>query len=98
MQVCSGAAGAGPPGWAGGGKADEIFGRGEQVGGDQRQTVAAIVAVKGARVGVADQDDADGLGAERPVPQACCFADLHGVGASVLTALRWVAVQDCDGC
>jgi hypothetical protein len=41
-----------------------VFGGGEEVGGDEGEPVAAIIAVSGAGCVVADQNDPDGAGVE----------------------------------
>jgi hypothetical protein len=73
-----------PPGRVAG---HEVFHRRCQVGGDQRESVAALVAVTGAWLVVADQHDPDSSAVKRAIPQTHDFGDLHGVGAGVAAHL-----------
>ncbi len=54
-------------------------GVGAEVGGDQREVIAA----GGRAPGVAQEDDADGVGAPGAVPQAGALGDLHCGGGAV---------------
>ena len=65
-----------PPGRVAG---DDLLGGGGEVGGDQREVVAAAARAPG----VAQQDDADGVGAPGAVPQAGALGDLHRGGGAV---------------
>jgi hypothetical protein len=73
-----------PPGRVAG---HEVFHRRCQVGGDQRQSVAALVAVTGAWLVVAHQHDPDSSAVEGPVPQTHDLGDIDGVGAGVAANL-----------
>jgi hypothetical protein len=62
---------------AGGVAGDDLLGWCGEVGGDQREVIAAAPA------GVAQENDADGVGAPGAVPQADAFADRHCGGGAV---------------
>jgi hypothetical protein len=63
---------------------DQVGRGGVQVGGDQREVVAAGGGP------FADQDQPDGLAAERPIPQAEHAGQVHGGGVPLAGEGGWL--------